>query len=66
VQTFDPLDLFSHNFGNHATVADEDYFFQAVEALHCAIFSGTVEASWRIWKSSAEPGSVCAQKHKGQ
>src|SRR5208283_4514815 len=33
VQTFDPLDLFSHRFGNHPTVADKDNFFQAVEAL---------------------------------
>jgi hypothetical protein len=45
VQTFVPLILFSHRFGNHATVTDKDNFFQSVLALQCAIFSGTVEAS---------------------
>jgi hypothetical protein len=33
VQTFGPLDLFSHRFGNHAPVAHKDNFFQAVLAL---------------------------------
>jgi len=33
VQTFDPLDLFSYRFGNHASVTDKDNFFQSVLAL---------------------------------
>src|SRR5260370_14972288 len=33
MQTFDPLDLFSDRFGNHASVTDKDNFFQSVLAL---------------------------------
>jgi hypothetical protein len=33
VQTFDPFDLVSHHFGNHAPVTDKDHFFQSVLAL---------------------------------
>src|SRR6202022_4477701 len=38
VQTFDPLDLVSHRFGNHASVTDKDNFFQSVLALQLRDF----------------------------